>query len=477
MLTDEVVVLRCPHVPLTEGTANASIRGLCRGRPGDLPAELPPRLVVAVCEPPDPEGAWVRELRSRGAIEPLVRVLSLDPDPSSVKVNTARVEAAKARLLLEKTTGRHHLRPRWGSKPGSRSRRALLGLPPLAFDPLPSVDPAICAAEAGCRRCLDRCPHEALAIDDGSQLVLDPKRCTSCGTCVSVCPPGATSMLGFDLGGVETEVETLLSLHPGTAIAFACPRRAALPGWAVVEVPCAGAVPAGMLLGAIALGASGVALAHCGEPCRTGDAVDARELVASVANVPASGPSSPLIAFVAAGQLPPEPSRRPTGAGSAPAAGWASRPGLALRALQALGSTSPQARDTASLGLGQPRIDPATCTRCGTCARVCPTGAIAIAESSDGEALMVDHAHCVSCGLCVANCPERERDAVRVEPVFDPSAIGGPAVAVVTEEARCERCGGPVAPRAMLDRLRALLGPEFQEERLARLCAQCRALG
>lgn len=83
----------------------------------------------------------------------------------------------------------------------------------------------------------------------------------------------------------------------------------------------------------------------------------------------------------------------------------------------------------------------------------------------------------MNCGLCVANCPERERGAVRVESVFDPSAIAGPAVAVVTEEARCERCGGPVAPRAMLDRLRALLGPEFQEERLARLCAQCRALG
>lgn len=42
------------------------------------------------------------------------------------------------------------------------------------------------------------------------------------------------------------------------------------------------------------------------------------------------------------------------------------------------------------------------CVACGTCAKVCPRGAIAV---RDGVAAEVDAAACIGCGKCVAACP------------------------------------------------------------------------
>jgi len=476
-------LLRCPHIalptlPTDDGKNDAGVvAGLCEGRPARLPESVPPRVIIAVCRQVDSQEAWMGELRRHGAIDPLVRVVVAGTEADSAPENAARLRAAAARLMAEEPDGRHHLRPRWGARPGSGSRRALLGLPPLAYDALPTVDPRRCAAEAGCRQCIDACPHRALTFTDG-QVTLDPARCTSCGRCVSVCPPHATTMLGSQLANLELEVERLTAEAPGVPIAFACQRRADLPGWAVVEVPCAGAVMPGLVLGAALLGAGAVAVAHCGDACRSGDGAWPREVVASAATVwQERMPSlSPPFVFVAPGAIPPTPRRAPVLERQPLEEGWATRTGFALRALGRAGVLGTALHEERLAGIGRPIIEAAACTRCGTCARVCPTGAITQAAVPNGTAIVIDHARCVGCGVCVANCPEVANGAIRVAPGFDPGGLQGPSPAVPAEELRCERCGGPVAPREMIERLRALLGSDFQEQTMARRCPQCRGL-
>lgn len=51
-----------------------------------------------------------------------------------------------------------------------------------------------------------------------------------------------------------------------------------------------------------------------------------------------------------------------------------------------------------------PEGDADTCTRCGTCAKECPTHAIPLEKpyKTDGK-------RCISCGHCIAICPQRSR--------------------------------------------------------------------
>ena len=53
-------------------------------------------------------------------------------------------------------------------------------------------------------------------------------------------------------------------------------------------------------------------------------------------------------------------------------------------------------------------VDAALCTRCGTCAPLCPDGAITV----DDEGKTVDAALCTTCGCCVSTCPV---DAISIE--------------------------------------------------------------
>ena len=53
-----------------------------------------------------------------------------------------------------------------------------------------SFEEGVCS---GCGDCVDRCPMDALAMED-DVVALDSNRCIGCGLCVSVCPAGALSL-------------------------------------------------------------------------------------------------------------------------------------------------------------------------------------------------------------------------------------------------------------------------------------------
>jgi len=62
-------------------------------------------------------------------------------------------------------------------------------------------------------------------------------------------------------------------------------------------------------------------------------------------------------------------------------------------------------------------VDCTTCVACGSCAEVCPFGALRV----DDGVLSIDRAACMGCGVCVAACPQDalslERDPAKGEPL------------------------------------------------------------
>jgi ferredoxin len=62
-------------------------------------------------------------------------------------------------------------------------------------------------------------------------------------------------------------------------------------------------------------------------------------------------------------------------------------------------------------------LDRTTCVACGSCAEVCPFGALNVQE----QTLAIDAKACMGCGVCVAACPQDalslERDPTKGEPL------------------------------------------------------------
>lgn len=55
------------------------------------------------------------------------------------------------------------------------------------------------AQRGGCFTCLEQCPGEAIAIEPGTGIRVDPEKCDSCGLCEHVCPlsPAAIRVNGL----------------------------------------------------------------------------------------------------------------------------------------------------------------------------------------------------------------------------------------------------------------------------------------
>jgi len=111
------------------------------------------------------------------------------------------------------------------------------------------------------------------------------------------------------------------------------------------------------------------------------------------------------------------------------------------------------------------------------CATVCPTDALRSANSNDGVHIDFDPRDCVACGQCVTVCPEIDRGAIRHRKGFDPDDWHRGRRKIRHEAtARCEVCGKPVAPAAMLDRIATILGDEHSATiaAIGTRCIECR---
>ena len=68
------------------------------------------------------------------------------------------------------------------------------------FMPVPEIDADKCTC---CKKCVDICRFNAIALL-GKTVLAFPQLCHSCGGCIAVCPEGAITEIGRELGTVET---------------------------------------------------------------------------------------------------------------------------------------------------------------------------------------------------------------------------------------------------------------------------------
>jgi ferredoxin len=141
-----------------------------------------------------------------------------------------------------------------------------------------------------CRQCYRDCPFNAISMVDRSdgrehlypaQAEVDPGKCVGCGICVGSCTSIGTDMEGFGLADVRRRIEgwvreaakagetvqvalvcaesagAVLSVDPSSGVC------AQLPGYRVLEIPCAGWVHALTVDRLLKRGAGSVVIVSC----------------------------------------------------------------------------------------------------------------------------------------------------------------------------------------------------------------------
>lgn len=465
-----------------------------------------PRLVLGVCALGSDRHDLDAQARKLG-LDPFgVEVVALRAnappgEPPSLGTDRAKVLLAAA---VAKARAYQGSRPEsakpilgWGPAVG---RRALFTLPPMRYEAIPSIREAACAAGEGCRVCVKSCPHGALAPSTDGRMVLSTTPCTGCGACVSACPRTAIDFPGSSLAQLEAQVAALLESVPDAldtrGVLFVCPGSAqdldelaraghSYPaGWLPVTVPCIGMITPAWILQCLDQGAAAIGLLPCPvEGCRSGrrdgvaGAVDycrqlLREMGGSLDSVRSFDSSDPT---ALARALPGLPAVEGTAQAGRPRVAPRFAPGETARAILGLAERHGASVDRAlrhphsPFGVVEVR---AGCTGCGACASACPTLALGVEREGDLVSLCFDAPLCIGCGECAPVCPEK---VVRVEKVTDLRRLAeGRRVLHRDREIRCLKCGAAVAPRAMLERIRDLLGTDPALSAITRHCADCR---
>ena len=368
---------------------------------------------------------------------------------------------------------------------------------------------SICAhsrsQQPGCDLCIDVCSTAAIR-PDGDHIRVEPHLCMGCGACTTVCPSGALSYAYPSVPDLGTRIKTLLATYhaaggrdawllfhdaAGRALIDRLGRHGkGLPARVIpVELHHMAAAGIDVWLGALAYGASGVAVLATG--AEAPQYADALGLQMSYAQI---------IVQVLGFQGKHFELLRTADAKALEASIWALDPALPVRAsatfhwsadkrttigfaLDHLIAHAPTPVTTIALPAGAPfgaiDVNRETCTLCLACVGACPEGAILDHAQSEVPQLRFIESKCVQCGLCAATCPE---DAIALVPrlLLTPEAKQPRTVNEATLF-NCIRCSKPLGTDKMIaNMLTKLAGHSmFAEpgalERL-KMCADCRVL-
>jgi ferredoxin len=296
--------------------------------------------------------------------------------------------------------------------------------------------------QAACTRCRDRCPADAIALDEHAIPRLDASACTGCTACVAICPSDAIVHQQFQPGELLQMARDLV-MRGQTKLSVPC--SAVSAGRSGLKVPCH-AIWDPMLLACLA--AEGVQTLHpdgidqCNScPVRHG-AEMMRQTEKDYAMLNRGLGVRLAISWekrkpevVKTSHTEPEPSRRAffrnfipsltQGAAMAAAQiGKATseairqestanasdsnlpvRLRLFLSALPRLQANFTPVPVMPSLLLGAIQAD-ARCTACNRCVEQCPTQALSIREFGANKVLEFQPDACIGCRLCTDLCPE-----------------------------------------------------------------------
>lgn len=293
---------------------------------------------------------------------------------------------------------------------------------------------------ASCRRCLSACPRDAWVLDD-DMLGIDTEACDGCALCVPACPQGAV------LSEAAPEIRRT---REGDDTVFASCEQA-LTSDVAGRMPCVHAIGLHVLVRLYRRGVKAICVSRgdCGSCARgSAETLDAR---LAAFNRLLRGRALAPVRLVSVSVDQWEALRRTSADATCPA--------TTRRAFlsAAIGRTvdrvvhrvlpqavrGPKAEELTSPGLVLPRtgghqpafyapaIDPLCCNGCDACVRLCPNGALAIADG--GDAYRIDADACTGCGICVDAC---DRGAASFEAWAVP-----PANALELTRRRCAGCG------------------------------------
>lgn len=352
------------------------------------------------------------------------------------------------------------------------------------------------AQKAGCSACITHCASEAI-ISTGEKIAVDPYLCQGCATCTTVCPSGALSLQYprlADIGlAVKTQLRGYREAGGGAArILFYAAEagrqrlrelqraRLEMPRDVIpVEVWSADGVGLDLMLGAVALGASQVAVLDAGSH----DLAPLRQQVATgLAVLGGLGYAGNYLCVLPSGADDPLAMLRQPAGVPLPAAEFrllSDKRTTVEFVIDHLVKHAAQLPEAVPLPAGAPfgTVDVAdSCTLCMACTSACPAGALKAA--ADAPRLSFLERNCLQCGLCANTCPEQ---SITLTPRLLIAERRHERVLREAEVFCCTRCGKAMgAAPTILNMISKLSGHSMfaTPEARARLsmCGDCRVV-
>lgn len=358
------------------------------------------------------------------------------------------------------------------------------------FSPRPRGLRLYRSRRAGCSRCLDVCPTDALKPING-RIQIDPHLCQGFGSCASACPTGAIAYHQPDANTSGDYLFRLLKHYrdaggeaPQLLIAGENEREwvetelIRLPAnWLPVWVEESASLGIESWFAALAYGASAVCIALGGDAPESVRALVERELASAAVLLAGAGLAADRIALFDADAGEPVSGQPAVALLEKPLKGD-KRENL-FAAFDALWQANEGSREPLAVPHGAPygsvELKEADCTLCMGCVAVCPSRALHAVGHTPG--LNFIEQDCIQCGMCEKACPEQ---AIVLTPRLQPVPEARRAVqSLKAEEAACcIRCSKPFAPASMIRRIQQKLAghSHFQNEAAQRLlmCEDCR---